>query len=1148
MSNTEFISSLRSSASFLSAGSTSSHGEYKDGEDHKVAEDRGPAWNLHDKLCGRDEESEIIQQLADERSTNVLLLHGKAGSGKTTLIERQPWKEQQWVYASGKYEQHRQNVPYSGLIDALNDLCDQWAIHNAGAKVCQMGSFHKLLKEDIQFLRKILPKIFEMAGCSDRRDKMSQMKKQRQSVYGGIGDSGGGGGGGDGSPVDTTGQGGEYVNASFWRILSFLCESRPVCLFLDDLQYADKASLDAIQVLATGGKVEGLFLVLAYRDEEVKDGDQVLNTLQTIRKEKDDGVNMQEIHVRDLDVENVNKLVASVLVRDPKDTLPLAEVIFSKTLGNAFFVVQFLLMLRREQFIMYSMLNYRFEWGDPNKIGQLASVSDNVADIIAATIEKLPLCTRLTLKSASALGKVIPVQIMDEFFLEFEKKMKGKKSMGDDEKKSLCNAVTALRSRGIKTVLDDAVRSGVLNRSDDNEIYMWAHDKLQHVAYSMIDDRYRPAIHTALGQLLWQKSKENPDDEWMLYMAAEQLNRSAALQDDSLGDDVALLSLEAGMLSLSKSALFPALEMLRSAKMHVDGCGDSWKKRYPLTLEIYSTLAEVSVRVGSHEEAFDIASEVISHAKSPDDKYRAQIVAVQCKISGTNRDYAQGLDMIVQILRDYGIRSPTKLLPGQQFLETRKLKSSLGGTFEPLLTLPRVDESTEEGRRTRHIVTLLTQVGMLSFMSHSRKELGVFAVTRALNVSIKDGICPETALALSGCAMFMRIEGHFDMCLEFGEFAIKLVETFPQELGSPHAMVLAGVTAGVYSSCLPYNKVLDSFLEVNRVALKTGDTEKASMGVIGYSFTYLNVGLPLGPLDSDMASFEQEARQFKMPETVQVLFPIIRQAILNLQARQKNICLLKGDAFNQKKELERFSGQGLTMTERDINTFRLMLACIYHDWSVAESLVDSLEKAFEKDKFVARAHLRTTFMGIASLVLSKKLNTRRRHHFDKLGKKIIKMFKDDVKAGGQNSHPVLLMLQAIQQPSKDTFNEAIRTCARLGLIHYEALIFEHAAFYYLEQSDEGWAEYYMAQSYGLYRDWGATGKTDQLMQNHSTLLNSSSLSARSGGTSLKGRSRYIPQYSQRVKELNLAKLSISSNSSSNMTMEQSSSSLVGSDD
>mmetsp|Transcript_4268 Transcript_4268/g.10675 ORF Transcript_4268/g.10675 Transcript_4268/m.10675 type:complete len:1147 (+) Transcript_4268:137-3577(+) len=1146
MSGTDFNSSLRSSTSFLSAGSTSSHGEYKDDEDHRVAEDRGPAWNLHDKLCGRDEESEIIQQLADERSTNVLLLHGPAGSGKTTLIERQPWKEQQWVFASGKYEQHRQNVPYSALIDALNDLCGHWEIHNAGAKVCQMGSFHTLLKEDIQFLRNILPKAFEMAGCCDRRDKMNQMKKQRQSLYGGIGGSGGGGG--DGSPVDATGQGGEYVNASFWRILSFLCESRPVCLFLDDLQYADKASLDAIKVLATGGKVEGLLLVLAYRDEEVKDGDQVLRILQTIRKEKDDVVDMREIHVRDLDVANVNKLVASVLVRDPKETIPLAEVIFWKTLGNSFFVVQFLLMLRREQFIQYNMQNYRFEWGDVNKIGQLASVSDNVADIIAATIEKLPLCTRLTLKSASALGKVIPVQIMEEFFQEFEKKMKEKKSMGDDEKKALCTAVAAVRSRGIKTVLDDAVRSGVLNRSDDHEIYTWAHDKLQHVAYSMIDDRYRPPIHTALGQLLWQKSKENPDDEWMLYMAAEQLNRSAALKDDSLGDDVALLSLEAGMLSLSKSALFPALEMLRSAKKHVDGCGDSWEERYPLTLEIYSTLAEVSVRVGSSEEAFDIASEVIHHAKTLDDKYRAQTVSVQCKISGSNRDYAQGLEMIVEILRDYGIRSPTKLLPGQQFLETRKLKSSLGGTLEPLLTLPRVDESTEEGRQTRQKVTLLTKVGMLSYMTHSRKELGVYASTRALNVSIKNGVCPETALALCGCAMFSRTEGHFNMSLEFGGFAIKLVETFPRELGSPHAMVLAGVTAGVYSSCLPYNKVLDPFLEVNRVGLQTGDTEKASMGVIGYSFTYLNVGLPLGPLGSDMISFEKEARQFKMPETVQVLFRIIRQAILNLQARQKNICLLKGEAFDQEKELERFSGQGLTMTERDTNTFRLMLACIYQDWDVAESLVDSLEKAFEKDTFVARAHLRTTYLGIGAIVLSKKLSTRRRHHFDKLGKKIIKMFKDDVKAGGQNSHPVLLVLQAIQQPSKDTFNEAIRTCARLGLIHYEALVFEHAALYYLEQNDEDWAEYYMAQAYGLYRDWGATGKTDQLMENYSTLLHSSSLSAKSGGTSLKGRSRYIPQYSQRVKELNLARLSINSNSTSSMSMGQSSSSFLESDD
>lgn len=73
----------------------------------------------------------------------------------------------------------------------------------------------------------------------------------------------------------------------------------------------------------------------------------------------------------------------------------------------------------------------------------------------------------------------------------------------------------------------------------------------------MIPACYLQKIHTELGKILWKKSKSDPENEWMLYMAAEQLNRFVNVEDNNENEDFAKLSFEAAKLSISKSAYFP---------------------------------------------------------------------------------------------------------------------------------------------------------------------------------------------------------------------------------------------------------------------------------------------------------------------------------------------------------------------------------------------------------------------------------------------------------------------------------------------------------------------------------------------------------------------------------------------------------------
>lgn len=1051
-------------------------------------EDGGPEWQLN-RLFGREQESQTIQDLADERSTNILILHGTAGSGKSSLIERQPWEQRGWIFAAGKYEKSRMNEPYSGLISALNSLVDQWFENNKHAHVCQMPSFHNLLEEDIQFLKNIVPRAFDLVGAGRTTSSTDDAS---------IASS---------SPIITL-DGAEYVNAGFWRILSFLCEPRPVVLFLDDIQWTDQASLDALKLIGSTGNVKGLLLVMAYRQEEVMEGDRISKFLHSI--EADSQQTIHKIFVSDLPLIGVNELVSRVLNLDLEQTQELSTVILRKTAGNPFFVVQFLQLLRHERFLQFSPMTFHWDWGDIDQMEKFAHVSDNVAEVIAATMSKLPIPTRLSLKVASCLGKNIPLHVMIEFFDDLDVQ---------SDMLMVCDALKRVQMCGLKSVLDKAVKYGILTRSDDQTQYTWAHDKLQHVAYSMIPEEMRPQIHMKLGKLLWRMSSEDADDEWMLFMAAHQLNRFADdVSGDSLGEDVARLSFEAGKLSLSKSALYPALDMLRCAVRHIGPVESAWVKSYDLCLDLYSALGEVAARLGNHDEAMEAVSQVLRYSKSLDDKFRAQVVLLRCHSHGNDRNYRKTAESILDFLHDYGVKFPNKLLPGQQYLERRKLKSRLGGNLETLINLHRLDVTDDTDRRNQIVLVMLAHLGTYAWFVPDLRSLSLYASTRALNMSIKHGICPATAVVLANLALHLNATGHKKEALEYGNSAVKLVDTFPQGLGSAHAQVHGAVTFGVMTSLLPFNNLLDRLLEVNRIGLKTGDTEKASTGLMTYSFAYLCVGLPLGPLESDLVSFAMESRQFGMPNTVQVMYAIFRQTIHNLQTMQPDPTLLKGEAFDQEKELNKFNGQGLVMTKRDVNTFRLMLACFYRTWETAAELVDALEFCLDTDKFPPRAHLRLTYMGIACLVLGQR-GGGRIGHYRQLGRKIIKKFKDDIKSGSQNALPVLRVLEAIEAPTKEHYDVAIRTCARLGLIQLQAITYEFAGLDYLKQGDMGWAEHYLEQSLALYHDWGATGKANQLHRDHDDLLRNSSRNFSARGSALKGRSRYDPENIAQLKQV-----------------------------
>lgn len=1047
---------------------------------------RAPEWNL-DRIYGRDHESKIIQDHANKLSTSTLVVKGLAGSGKSSLIESQKFEEDGWFFATGKFEVRRKQEPYSALIDALDSVVDQWIKNNMNANVCQMGAFRNLLEEDLDLLENILPKTF--SGVKEFKQKAGNCSAPPPKAKLDLNcedkrfccDAGG-------------------INAAFWRILIFLCEAKPVVLFLDDIQWADQASLDAMQVLSSTEGIQGFLLILSYREDEVKEGDPAFNSLDYIQNEC---ARVESIHVTDLNLEDTNKVVHSILELKAEQTLELSKVIFSKTAGNPFFVVQFLQMLRLESFLSYNFQRLEWEWGNVNKMDQIAYVSDNVADVIASSISKLSPSCLLAVQKASCLGKVIPMQVIIDYY---------RNGVVED---TVCDDLEGIQKEGLTKLFHEAVQFGILTRLDDST-FAWAHDKLQHVAYSMISDTCVQSTHKSLGMILWEMHKSNPEQEWMLYMAADQLNRLTDVIDDHIHEDIARLSFQAGQLSISKAAFFPALDMLRFAAAHLSSMRNSWETAYHFSIDVYSTLAELSIRfLTCHEEALQAAILVDQNAKALEDKARAQIIFIRHKVEGGNRDYESAVKAIQDILKEYGVKMPTTVLPGQQFLEDRKLKAGLCGQIDKFLALPKLNEENAHDKRIQNILSLLAHLVEYTMYHKKLRGLNWYSATRILNISLTEGTSSDTALAVAHLAGLLGRRGHIEEGNKWCEVAVALVDSFPRRVGSRHANVHTWVTYG-FSRGLPIYKMLEPILGLNHTSMRYGDVAMGSMAWIGYAYAYIAVGLPLDPLASDIMSFSDEARPFGIARTIKILFPILHQAINNLKLLHSDPTLLKGDIFDQEKDLEKFSDAGLKMTLRDINSLRLMLACVYREWNTAEELIHELEPYIYSDRWFLRRNITLTYMGYASVILGKMGTWKKGKKFRKLAKKIIKIYKKLLKDGISDALPIIKMLEAIESPSKSQFDEAIRNAARSGLVHQEAILYENAGLWFVEKGSQVWAEYYLSEAAKLYREWGADGKVSQMSDMYD-FLHPSSIEQASGGN-IQGRSRFSSLELQKFRE------------------------------
>ena len=547
---------------------------------------------IPEKLYGREQEVRKILNAFErviQGGVEMMLVAGSSGIGKTAVVNEvhKPITRQRGYFIKGKYEQFQRNIPFSAFVQAFRDLMTKLLSESDVQLQNWKDKILQALGENGQILIEVIPELVSIIGQQPLVPELSGNAAQNRF---------------------------NQLMQKFVNV--FTSVEHPLVIFLDDLQWADLASLKLLQLLMKDS--EHLLVIGAYRDNEVSSTHPFTMTVEDLLKT---GAVINTVTLKPLTENDLNQLVADTLNCDRSKSQILTELIFQKTKGNPFFATQFLKTLYEGGQIFFDAAK-RYWQCDITQTKALA-IADDVVEFMSLQLQKLPTETQEILKLAACIGA--------QFDLQTLALISGLSS------KNTANALwSAIQEELVIPITDVYKFFPELDCQTDcladiNATYRFLHDRVQQASYSLILDNQRHIIHLKIGQLLRQQHPLEQNDSH-IFEIVNQLNLGAFCIEQNLElNELAQLNLKAGCKAKLSTAYGSASEYFRDGLKALGH--DCWKTSYALSVQLYQELAEVEYLKANFVLALDVSKVVIEEAKTLLDKIRSYELTVQVYIS-----------------------------------------------------------------------------------------------------------------------------------------------------------------------------------------------------------------------------------------------------------------------------------------------------------------------------------------------------------------------------------------------------------------------------------------------------------------------------------------------------------------------------------
>ncbi|NEP09068.1 MAG: AAA family ATPase [Symploca sp. SIO2C1] len=1024
-----------------------------------ATQDIGDRFVIPEKLYGR--EKEITQLLTTfERVANpsqgqggeMMLVSGYSGIGKSALVNEihKPILRQRGYFIKGKFDQLQRDIPYAAITLAFQDLIRQLLTETEATLQTWKQQLLKVLEPNAQVIIDVIPELEQIIGKQPPVEQLEATEAQNR------------------------------FNLFFQRFVGIFCKKEhPLVIFLDDLQWADLASLKLIELLITDSDSKYLLFIGAYRDNEVDVTHPLMQTLEPIKKE---GARVNNISLQPLAVKYINQLIADTLNCSTNKSKSLAELVNNKTQGNPFFLTQLLQSLHRDKFLSFNHHKKYWRWNikEIERVG----ITDNVVDLTIAKITKLDEKTQKILQLAACIGNQFNLAVLSVV----------------NNKSQIATArelQPALESGLIIPLSNDYKIPLLWNQEeisrDTSEIspafipkipqyipYKFLHDRVQQAAYALIAEDEKKFVHLQVGRLLLEETKED-DLESNIFEIVNQLNEGRQLINQlSERENLAKLNLQAGKKAKASTAYQVALQYVENSLSLLEA--KSWKKQYNLTLESHLQTLELLCLNTQFTRVENIANTILE--KSHNILEQAKVYQLKISYYYTIFQSQKAIDTGFKILAKLGINISDKAISIDERIEQQQeyIKSFLKDKqIEHLANLPIITDQYK-------LATIQILQQIMTAAHTTQFSLFVEVVLAQINLCIEYGNFPQAAGVYNTYGILLCTNKQYiNDGYEFGKLSLKLLE----KINSPKLQTL--IIQMYYGQIWPWKECLrdkeaqQTLLNCFQTGIDAGEYEYASYAAINYCLIKLFGGQNLEEVELDYQKYTNLIKKLKQDFSFYNL--VIFYNLTTILSKTNNNLPITIENFQRQENelLKEWTAQN--------NEWLLLLA--YCAKIINFYLLKDYFSAFnsstnaEKYKNATAAYLTTPqhkFYSSLSLIANYHNCTIEQQ------KKILKQVQknqEDINiwashcpANFQNKYNLVAAEKARvlgkNWQAQELYEKAIQGAKQSEFIHEEAIAYERAAEFYLSLAREEIGRLYLKNAHHCYSRWGATAKVQAL--------------------------------------------------------------------
>ncbi|GJD19500.1 serine/threonine protein kinase [Rivularia sp. IAM M-261] len=1004
--------------------------------------DIGSQLSIPQKLYGREREVSMLMDAffrVSRGATEIMLITGYSGIGKTSIVNEvhKPIVVARGYFITGKFDQLKRDIPYAALIQSFQELICQLLTENKPQIAIWKNKLLEALGSNAQVIIDVIPEVELIIGSQVDVPKLGWTESENR------------------------------FNRVFQQFVNVFCQrEHPLVIFLDDLQWADSASLKLLRLLISDNNTQFLFIIGAYRDNEVNATHPLIQTLEKLRQTN---TVIHNIIVEPLPLNRVEQLVADTFNESITETRVklLTELVFNKTQGNPFFLTQLFKTLYSENLLVYQVATDKWRW-DIQEIQAVGITDYNIVELIARNICKLPPNTQKVLQLAACIGNQFSLDILSTVNQTSE-------ILTADYLWSALQAglILPLSSNyKIPTVFEET--SDIFKVSDVKVEYKFLHDQVQQAAYSLILESERKNTHLKIGQLLLKNttSEQQRDN---IFTLVNQLNFGTELLTTQIAkDELAQLNLIAGQKAKAATAYESALNYLNIGLplLHPD----SWQNQYKLTLSYYIEISEAEYLNANLTRALFLCELALKQVNNL--LYNVKFQQIKMKIYLAQNQFDTVLDIGQNVLQMLGIslvESPPQNIGVEQLTSQPIMNDSYKLAAMEVLILIFAPACFRESAIAGSI--LYTMIQLSRQYGNSPPSVSAYALYGTFTAWID-----------------------IDLAYQLGQISLQILEKLNAKEFKSKALVTIYIS--IFYKKEHIKRTINPLHEAIESGLEVGDIEFACHAANFYCSHLFFVGNHLELVIQNQSNYIEFISKLEQQHPL-YLAQICAQVIANLLDKSLIKTKLIGEFLNEEEAIPYLLSINNLMSLFNAYFYKSFLCYFFEEYHQS---LEYAKIALNYGKFLKGEIIFTLHNWFYSLALmaeyynnllqseSNQINNLQEYlsQVDE-NQQQMKYWAEHAPMNYQHKYDLVEAERArvLGQTlaAMEYYDRAIAGAHQNEYIQEEALAYELAAKFYLALGRQEIARTYMTKAHYGYICWGAIAKVKDLESKYSHIIN-----------------------------------------------------------